>query len=381
MSFNADIALGALLVSTWACSVLYTVEVIQAAHYYRYFKHDSWTLKLLVSSAIAMDSVSMIANYASVYLYTITHWGVSFHFIYHSLTQFAFLRRFGVCAEPVLGKSFWSYWKKHNRTHVIEQFETLYLVATGVVTALVQSFLAGRYWLLTRSKFITIALFFFITVAAGGAFACGVTLAIFPEYKNRRKVTIPAFFWLITEAVTDISIASALLWEFRKAESPFKETRSLLNRLVAQTIQTGTSGASVALAVLVTFLANPESNVPTGIAYLLGRVYCITLLANLNSRKAGKMWSGVIMSSGANLETRGESGKQERGEGDDEYGSIHVHRTALVHIDTPPELSIGSFKINPGQGLPDDNPAVEIEMTVNDSASYSAKKKQDLFAA
>ncbi|KAJ7266099.1 hypothetical protein C8J57DRAFT_1619399 [Mycena rebaudengoi] len=353
MSFNADIALGALLVSTWACSVLYTVEVIQAAHYYRYFKHDSWTLKLLVSSAIAMDSVAMIANYASVYLYTITHWGVSFHFIYHSLTQFAFLRRFG--------------------------FETLYLVATGVVTALVQSFLAGRYWLL--SKFITIALFFFITVAAGGAFAFGVTLAIFPEYKNRRKVTIPAFFWLITEAVTDISIASALLWEFRKAESPFKETRSLLNRLVAQTIQTGTSGASVALAVLVTFLANPESNVPTGIAYLLGRVYCITMLANLNSRKAGKMWSGMIMSSGANLETRGESGKQERGEGDDEYGSIHVHRTALVHIDTPPELSIGSFKINPGQGLPDDNPAVEIEMTVNDSASYSAMKKQDLFAA
>ena len=34
------------------------------------------------------------------------------------------------------------------------------------------------------------------------------------------------------------------------------------------------------------------------------------------------MWSGMIMSSGANLETRGESGKQERGEGDDEYGSI-----------------------------------------------------------
>jgi hypothetical protein len=59
-----------------------------------------------------------------------------------------FLRRFGVSAEPVLGKSFWSYWKKHNQTHVIEQFDPLYLFATGIVAALVQSFLAARYWLL-----------------------------------------------------------------------------------------------------------------------------------------------------------------------------------------------------------------------------------------
>ncbi|KAJ6557727.1 hypothetical protein B0H19DRAFT_1070347 [Mycena capillaripes] len=192
----------------------------------------TWANSLLVSSAIAIDAVSMIANYASVYLYTITHW------------------------EPVLGKSFWSHWKKHNRTHVIEQFDPLYLFATGVVAALAQSFLAAR----TRNKFITLTLFFIIMVATGGAFACGVTIAIFPEYTNRRKAIIPATTWLITEAVTDISIASALLWEFWKAKSSFKETRSLLNRLVAQTIQSGTAGASIALSVLVAFLTNKESN-------------------------------------------------------------------------------------------------------------------------
>ncbi|KAJ7281097.1 hypothetical protein C8J57DRAFT_1711962 [Mycena rebaudengoi] len=72
MSFNEDIVLGALLVGTWANSVLYTIEIIQAVYFYRNFKHDNWMLKLLVSSAIAIDSVSMFANYAS---YTITHWG------------------------------------------------------------------------------------------------------------------------------------------------------------------------------------------------------------------------------------------------------------------------------------------------------------------
>ncbi|KAJ7237809.1 hypothetical protein C8J57DRAFT_1727794 [Mycena rebaudengoi] len=312
MSFNEDIVLGALLVGTWANSVLYTIEVIQAVYFYRNFKHDNWMLKLLVSSAIAIDSVSMFANYASVYLYTITHWG-----------DLAYLQN--------------QYW-----------FDPLYLFATGIVAALAQGFLAARYWLLTRNKFITFTLFLFITVAAGGAFACGVTLTIFPEYKNRRKAIIPATTWLITEAVTDISIASALLWEFQKAKSPFKETRrracDLLNRLVAQTIQTGTAGASIALAVLVAFLANKESNVPTGIAYTLGRVYCLTMLANLNARKTGDTWLSKGTISGAWTGTRGERGNQVVSEGGDDYGGIHVRRTAVVHIDTPQQLSIGSFK-------------------------------------
>ncbi|KAJ7110460.1 hypothetical protein C8R44DRAFT_800055 [Mycena epipterygia] len=344
MSFNSDIILGALLVGTWVNSVLYTVEVIQAAYYYRHFKRDNWMLKLLVSSAITIDSVSMIANYSAVYLYTITHWG-----------DLAYLKN--------------QYWP-----------EPLNVFTTGVVTALAQSFLTTRYWLLTRNKSITLILFFFITVAAGGAFTSGATLAIFPQYKDRGKAVIPGIIWLVTEAVTDVSIALALLLQFRKVNSSFRETRSLLNRLVAQTIQTGTAGATIALVVLVAFLANEESNVPTGIGYCVGRVYCITMLANINSRNTGRTWSGNGTSSGANPETRGERGNLERSEGGDEYGGISVFRTDVVHIDTLQGVSKGSFKTNPGQGLLDDSPAVEIEMTVNDAASYSSKKKQDLFA-
>ncbi|KAJ7660613.1 hypothetical protein B0H17DRAFT_1095031 [Mycena rosella] len=333
MAFNADMIMGALLVGTWASSVLYTVEVMQAAYYYHHFKHDNWTLKLLVSSVIAIDSVSMIANYASVYLVYL----------------------------PYLQNQYW--------------FDPLYIFATGVVTALAQSFLTVRYWALTRNKFITGTLFLFIMVSTGGVFTSGITIAIFPEYANRRKLIIPALTWLIAGAVTDISIALALLFELRKVKTSFKETRSLLNGLVAQTIQTGTAGATIALAVLVAYLANPDSNVPAGIAYCLGRVYCITLLANLNSRNTGGTSSGAITG------IRGERGNQERSEGGNEYGGIHVHQTAVVHVDTPQEFCIGSFKTNPGQGLPDDSPAGEIETTVTDSASYSSKRKQVPFPA
>ncbi|KAJ6545599.1 hypothetical protein B0H19DRAFT_1267006 [Mycena capillaripes] len=270
MYFNSDIILGALLVGTWANSVLYTVEVIQAAYYYRHFKDDNWMLKLLVSSAIAFDSVSMIANYASVYLYQITHWGdVAYLQNQHWASHFGPIER-----------------KKDNQTHVIEQFDPLYVFTTGVVAALTQSFLASRYWFLSKNTFITLTLFFFITVATGGAFATGATLVIFSQFTDRRKAIIPGTTWLVTGAVTDISIALALVLELRKVDSSFKETRSLVNRLVAQTIQTGTAGATIALATLVAFLTNTETNVSTGIAYCIGHVYCITMLANLNNRKS-----------------------------------------------------------------------------------------------
>ena len=75
-------------------------------------------------------------------------------------------------------------------------------------------------------------------------FASAVTLAISPKYEDRRKALIPATCvvissvrsvrleltcecrtWLIAEAVTDVSIALALLLELRKVKSSFKETR------------------------------------------------------------------------------------------------------------------------------------------------------------
>ncbi|KAJ6549889.1 hypothetical protein B0H19DRAFT_1264778 [Mycena capillaripes] len=402
MSFNSEIILVALLVGTWANSVLYTIEVIQAAYYYRHFKHDNWMLKvlslshLLVSSAIVIDSLSMIANYASVYLYTVTHWGdlgylqnqywashldpiernIIERMLSSSLSHSTSLR---LASSPLWPKVFWP----------------LDTGSCGRLYHCVEAQLLTHSR--TKNKFITLTLLFFIIVATGGAFASAVTIAIFPRYKDRRRVLIPATIWLITEAVTDISIALALLLEFRRVKSSFKETSSLVNRLVAHTIQTGAAGATIALAVLIAFLANNESNgeflglplsipsshipVPTGIAYCLGRVYCLTMLANLNVRKIRNTGSSKHMSFSANPGTRGEHGNQERSEGVGDYGGIHVHRTAVVHIDTPQEFGMSSLKTNPGQGLPDDSPVVEKDTTANDYVSYSSKKQKSLFSA
>jgi hypothetical protein len=75
----------------------------------------------------------------------------------------------------------------------------------------------------------------------------GVIIAMFPAFRERDKVKIPATcvphrghghqallsmhsfpfirIWLVTEAVADLSIAAAMLWELRKARPTLNESR------------------------------------------------------------------------------------------------------------------------------------------------------------
>jgi hypothetical protein len=143
----------------------------------------------------------MIANYASVYLvcigffhhmngliYSMPHavhnhsLGCVFRFdLVLSLTQLAFLRRFGVSAEPVLGTSFRPIGRK-----IIERLSSNSLTRSSFLRLAWWQFWRKVSWLLdtgscarsyhcvgaqllirsrTKNKFITFILFFFITVA------------------------------------------------------------------------------------------------------------------------------------------------------------------------------------------------------------------------
>ncbi|KAJ6550957.1 hypothetical protein DFH09DRAFT_1167955 [Mycena vulgaris] len=239
---------GALLIATWANSFLYMAELFQARYYFRHFKHDDWKLKTLVSVVLLLDTVSTVADYACVYL----HWPIP-----------------------------------------------LYLFTTAVIAVLVQSFLVVRYWWFTRNILVTLLILFLSIVALGGAFACGVTIAMFPAFKEREKVKIPGMIWLVTEAVADLTIAAALLWELKKARPTLTETRSVLDRLVVSTIRTGTATATLAVTTFIAYLLKEETNICVGIAYTLGRVYVLSMLANLNIRWSGKsasMASGDVSS-------------------------------------------------------------------------------------
>ncbi|KAJ7890964.1 hypothetical protein B0H14DRAFT_3855252 [Mycena olivaceomarginata] len=284
---------GYLLIATWASSLLYMSEVYQALYYFRHFQKDGWKLKMLVTVTLVVDTVSIVGEYICVYLYTITYVG----------------------DLEYLSNGHWPL--------------PLYALTTGVVGALVQGFLVIRYWHFTQNSLISLVLSLGIIIAFGSVFADCLMVVLYPSFEDRLKVKIPATLWLVTEVAVDVSITSALLWEFKKASSILTETKGTLNRLRAVTIQSGAVAATLAGAGLIAFNVVPETNVAGGFLIPLGRVYVITLLANLNVRKSGNSLSTTVTSSDSGPTTA--SGEQRpltltSWNTDDSY-AIHVHHT------------------------------------------------------
>ncbi|KAJ6460600.1 hypothetical protein C8R45DRAFT_1221041 [Mycena sanguinolenta] len=257
-----DAVTGSLLIATWARYLLYMFEITQGFYYFQNFEEDNWKQKTLVTLALLVDTLSIVNGYISVYLYTITHAGnLEYLYSFHWPT-------------PIYG------------------------FTTGVLAILVQAFLVFRYWRFTQHTLISLVLSVTIIVSFCSVFICNLMLTLHTSLlADRAKLKILVAFWLVTEVAVDAGIALVLLWEFRKARGTLKETQSVLDRLTGVTIQSGAAAATIAGAALIAYFINPESNVPGAIFFLLGRVYVITLLSNLNIRKSAKSVSTTETSS------------------------------------------------------------------------------------
>ncbi|KAJ7321712.1 hypothetical protein DFH08DRAFT_889357, partial [Mycena albidolilacea] len=272
MSFPAlDTITGSLLIATWASSLLYMSEVYQGLYYFRHFKNDDWKFKALVTVALLVDTVSTFGDYICVYL-----------------TYLPPLMADWMLAGDLeyLSNGHWPI--------------PLYVFTTGVIGALVQGFLVIRYWRFAQNSHISLVLSLGIIIALCCAGAISCMVALYSSFKDRLKLKIPAALRLVTEVAVNAGIASALLLEFRKASGILTETKGILDRLTAVTIQSGAAAATLAGAALISYYIVPESNLAGLFLFPLGRVYVITLLANLNVRKS---LSTTVISSGPGTES------------------------------------------------------------------------------
>ncbi|KAF7346705.1 hypothetical protein MSAN_01808400 [Mycena sanguinolenta] len=331
---------GCILIATWASSLLYMLEIIQGLYYFRHFQHDDWKSKTLVTVALVVDSLSFIGDYICVYEYTITHAGD-------------------------LGYLATIHWPL-----------PLYGFTTGVLGALVQTFLVSRYWRFTHKTVIATFLALAIITSCGSVFACSVMLILYPSFETRGKFKIPMAcvshhlqkfmhsrtlrvlcnfnllrLWLVTEVVVDSGITSVLLWEFRKAEGILTETRGCVMWQFVYLLGSGTSSALDRLkggnnsergdgrdARCWGSDGSPScpytpSDASTSSLWFaspcaqIGLLFTISQLSNLNVRKSEKSFSTTGTSSGP------ETSSSEREPPtlttwatDDPYGN-HVHNT------------------------------------------------------
>jgi len=105
-------------------------------------------------------------------------------------------------------------------------------------------------------------------------------LAEFPPWFG---IVLP--LWIISSAVVDVTITlcMAALLLHAKANSYFGETRDLLSRLIRIVLQTGLLTTVLALLILLLYVKE-EVGMYGLPAFVLGKTYVISLLANLNAR-------------------------------------------------------------------------------------------------
>lgn len=135
-------------------------------------------------------------------------------------------------------------------------------------------------------------------------------------------------------AGADIAISIALLWQFSRVNTIFDHTKSLMRRLIGNTIRSGAATSFVALLGFTLFMVGKQQNWATGVVFVEARVYNLTMLYNLNLRKSvggagrstGRQTSDIEMENDASrrrpmqTDTVGMSG-------------IHVIRTVNIHGD------------------------------------------------
>ncbi|KAF8211875.1 hypothetical protein K438DRAFT_1216968 [Mycena galopus ATCC 62051] len=282
-----DDPFGSILIGSWLASILAGLVLNQAYQYFAMYPTDSIARKAIVVSSMLFCGAALIADCANVYLPTVTFWGNT---------------------ERVQ-KQYWPV--------------PMYVTMNTCVGVIVNSFLIHRFYALSKNIVICMVLSAFVIIGFAGSILVAITIQTFSAFSARNKAEMSALIWLISTATADISIAAALIWKLRTLKTGFTGTKSLINRLIIQTVQTGSTTSVVSIITLVSYISKNDSNVPTACCYLIGPLYLLTLFYNLNLRQHNMSLSGS-----------GRSASDENGvSGGIRMDGIHVHRVTVEAAD------------------------------------------------
>ncbi|KDR81872.1 hypothetical protein GALMADRAFT_240135 [Galerina marginata CBS 339.88] len=257
---------GAQLIGCYINLILYTLELIAS---YAYFhstrrKGDRKAIVGLVIFSLIMDTIGTSMICAAVFLIFVVHWGKE---------RIAIASGDWVCVVWIL---------------------------TNAMTAVaVQSFMVNRYWKLGSNYFvlIPIVIMMLTTLAFSVRLAAQAAFNYQLETEKSKDVADVALA-LAAAAATDISINIALIWRLHKTRTCVIATRHIIGRVMMLAIITGCATSLWALAAIITYLIPRSSAISVGFAFILARIYSLTLLYTLlnRDRMANDPWLHVIVS-------------------------------------------------------------------------------------
>ncbi|KAF7370663.1 hypothetical protein MSAN_00699300 [Mycena sanguinolenta] len=232
---------------------LFGITISQTIIYFRNYKDDSLFLRGLVASALAVDTFHFVmvaegvhnwyifckmpANYAGLALF---HWS--------------------------LGAS---------------------IVATYVITSMVQGLYVMRVWMLSKNLWVAIFISFLSVAQLGFGLWLWEDLLVANSLNvlHQTKGQIGGSVELAATTLCDIAISAALWWYLHRGRTGFASTEKMIDKLILYMVNLGLLTSVASLLTLILWLVMPSSFAFVSLTLIRSKLYCNAMLVTLNYRQ------------------------------------------------------------------------------------------------
>ncbi|KAK0489890.1 hypothetical protein EDD18DRAFT_1187348 [Armillaria luteobubalina] len=245
-----DNTLGALLVGGLVAMALWGITCVQGYTFFTTNQKDLRAFKVLIAFLIILDTFDSVLNGHILYTYLVKNY-----------------------LNPLA-------------IYVPTWYVVLHVAITSISDFIIRSMFARRvYRLSSGNKAITL----WIAAVSAMDLVCGIviTAKAFGISSYLQLDTLSALLYLNFAAGTtsDLSVALALCYYLYTSRTGFQRTDSLINILMAYTVNTGLVVAVDAMLGIVTYAAMPHNLIFLGFYLLLSKLYLNSYLASLNARQ------------------------------------------------------------------------------------------------
>ncbi|KAJ7501201.1 hypothetical protein B0H11DRAFT_756159 [Mycena galericulata] len=245
---NVQLLYGPMLVGVCFNMILYGVLVTQMLTYHQSRKRDTLWLRILVTFLFCVETANTVLDMAMMYQPLILEYG----------------------QQPVFFP-----------TVLVAQPLSVVLVSMPI-----QIFFAWRIYQLTTSLWI----FLLVSVLALANFAGGLwtSIRIYVLKHVASKVLLhnSALLWLLSACAADVIITLSLVITLKRKKTGFRDTDSVVDKIIRATIQTGLITALFSIFDVVCFTAFPGDTINFIWDIALSNLYANCLLSTLNARQA-----------------------------------------------------------------------------------------------
>ncbi|KAJ7929873.1 hypothetical protein B0H13DRAFT_2537834 [Mycena leptocephala] len=258
--------LGALVLGLYIQQALFGVICLQTRRYYhRFSDRDCKLYQGLVGTLLVLNFLEEAMNVHVLYRTTVTHYG-----------NFAFFDR-----------QTWTMWSEPG--------------VTALVGFIAQLFFTERCWRTTNDLRPVLALLVLLLLLSfGSGVAVSVSFFQVKLFSELAKIPIPITFWLVSTALTDLTIAGTLsfsLWRrthregvigFKRTSDTVvsKRTEDVVSKLIRLSMETSFATAIIAIVNLILYFVMMKTAYHLLPQFSICRVYTITVLVTLLERDA-----------------------------------------------------------------------------------------------